>query len=746
MAVSAQTTPAASRAGSRPARVRAIHPGWWVLIGWFGLVVLHVWIARGVAGPIVLQDESGYLGNARWLVGRSPVPEMGDEPVYAWGYSLVIAPLVAAIDDPALLYRAVQALNSLLLASLFPLLWVVLRRVGGVDTRTAALAALVGSLFPATLVHSSVAWAESLLPVLMVALVLAVWWTLTPRAAWQRVLVAPLAVFAYATHPRLLPALALVMAGIVVAAWWRLVPRVVAGVGLVIAGAGFLLVMVVDGALLDARWPDRVDTEGSAVRLLGRLVNPTNWAEVVAGSFGQAWYLAAGSLGVATLGAITGVWWATRSVGWRDPRRLTVIVTGAVMLVLFLTSVVSFVGTAERVDHLVYGRYNEAFVPLLVATGAVGLLLAHGYQRTRLIAAGAGLTAAIGLVLWVGRGPSEFTGEVVWNNVLGLRAAMELTSQRWMVPVATVLAVAVLGGLWVIGRRAWLGVAATGAVLVVMGVVAAGPLADFSRVRYQGWALPEHLSHVAATAGVDEIALDRDGTGLMATLGYPFWLPDLRFRFADRWPGADPPGLAVSAVDDGTLDAGGARIVLLDARNGQAVWTLPGSVAHDRLVEAGAVLPRGFPVELDPGAQAARIARVGPTVARADAEDDSATTTQVVHVAAGQGATVELRVIHAGRGQGWPSDAEWPLPGVVRVGARWYDGDTVIRNDERAPLPAPMWPGDEHVVLLVLRALDAEGQALAPGRYTVGVDMVQEGFTWFADEGTEPLLLDVVVS
>lgn len=720
--------------GPPPTRSAPVSIRWWLFGGWLALLAVHMWIAWGVTGPIVLQDESGYLGNARWLVGASPVSEMGEQPMYGWGYSVVIAPLVALIDDPALLYRAVQVVNALLLASLLPLLWLVLRRIGGIEPGAAAVAALAGSVFPATLVHSSVALAESLLPVIVVLLVLAIWWALTERPAWQRVLVAPISVAAYATHPRMLPALGLVIVGLLAAGAARRMPRGVAIVGVALAVVGVVAVRLINAAVVDARWSDQVTRAGSETRLLTRLFNPMNWPALVGGAIGQGWYVAATSLGLGAAGTIALAAWIGKRPA-SDPARLATACSAIVVLALFVTSAVSFVGTAVRVDHLIYGRYNEAFIPLLVAAGAAALVTLDGPQRRSLAAVSAAATAAMGLALVVGRGgPGAFTGDLVWNNVLGMRPAMEIVGSRWMVPMATVTALLAMGVVWVVARRPRLSIAALSAALVVSGAVAVGPLTAFSETRYDGWELPEHLTRVLEFADIDEVALDSEGTGLPGALAYQYWLPTTDFSFVDI-PDVEVPELLVSRVDadiDSSIDASrDARIALLDARNRQAVWAMPGTAVFDRLAARGALLPQGFPAELPDAAQQARI-----ELAEGQAS--------ALEVRAGDTIEVTVKVEHAGSDAQWPSDAEWPDFGVVRLGARWSGpAGAEARNVGRGTLPHPMWPGDEINTTIMLSATDVDGSPLAPGSYEVALDMVQEGFTWF-DSRDVPRLTVVV--
>src|SRR5690606_12111224 len=101
-------------------------------------------------------------------------------------------------------------------------------------------------------------WAESLLPVLVALFVLAVWAALTERPEWQRVWPVPVAVAAFASHPRFLPALALAVVGVIAAGGLNRMPRRAVAVNVVAGAVGFAVVRVVGAAIADARWPDRI--------------------------------------------------------------------------------------------------------------------------------------------------------------------------------------------------------------------------------------------------------------------------------------------------------------------------------------------------------------------------------------------------------------------------------------------------------------------------------------------------------
>jgi hypothetical protein len=72
---------------------------------------------------------------------------------------------------------------------------------------------------------------------------------------------------------------------------------------------------------------------------------------------------------------------------------------------------------------------------------------------------------------------------------------------------------------------------------------------------------------------------------------------------------------------------------------------------------------------------------------------------------------------------------------AINLGNHWVDeaGRRVVHDDGREFLPpGELAPGDRVDLQLEVRA------PAAPGRYTLELDVVQEGVSWFADRGSEP--------
>jgi hypothetical protein len=88
--------------------------------------------------------------------------------------------------------------------------------------------------------------------------------------------------------------------------------------------------------------------------------------------------------------------------------------------------------------------------------------------------------------------------------------------------------------------------------------------------------------------------------------------------------------------------------------------------------------------------------------------------------------------------------AEWRSTDTagILVAYHWLDdrGNPIVWDGDRSPLPAPVAPGGRR------RAEFAVRGPIPPGRYTLGIDLVDEGRAWFGELGNEPLteVCDVV--
>lgn len=105
----------------------------------------------------------------------------------------------------------------------------------------------------------------------------------------------------------------------------------------------------------------------------------------------------------------------------------------------------------------------------------------------------------------------------------------------------------------------------------------------------------------------------------------------------------------------------------------------------------------------------------------------------------GTTANLAIRVTNLGIAR-WPS---FGSPHPILLGHRWLtdDGSVIVTLDGgRAAMPRLLEPGDAGVFDLELTAPEKAG------RYIIELDMVEEGVTWFADQGSQTLRVPVQVS
>lgn len=713
---------------------------WWVAGATVAVALLHLWANHRIGHPSVVYDEAGYLGNARWIAGAGAGWEMPWSPRYAVGYPLLIAPLTRLFPDPAAQWRAILVLNAVLLASVLPLLHLVARRVLGAGGRTALLVATVGAVVPTVVAVSVSAIAENLVLPLVPLTVLATWAFGRPGApAWTRLWFGPCLVALYATHPRFTVVLPLGVVVLAWAAWRRLAPALI-----VAANGGLLLIgslasYALSRAVVATRWDHVEALEGGPGDVLRLAGSRSGSAELLWTAVGQAWYQAAGSLGLVVIGVVVVV----RTVRTGTPidttddapdhddpdvsaRRLALVTLLALALAVLVVSVAFFARNQFRADHLVYGRHNDSFTPVWVTAAMVGLIGATRRQVLALVAVATSVTAALFAVLAATRDADAFGGVYSPFAVPALvrSVAGNPSGTYWRATLAAVVGLAVVALVAGLLRRPrWLAPPlAAAAVWSGFGTVHGTDF--YEGWWYASWTAPEELARL----DIDAISIDGRSADGFTALAYPFHLPDIRFTTYEPVLDETPDQVFVLArLDDEALAATGARIVLLDhggfhadlgVDGGMALWVQPGPEL-DELERKGWLLPPGFPTGLPDAARRGTLEIV-------DAPD---------RVEVEPGGTVELTVRgrHDGSGSPWPDQASFGLDGRVRVMAdiRSLGDDGVEGARSGGELPRWIRPGETFTIDAGVRAVGRYLEPLPPGRYSVTLGIGQDEPRWF---------------
>lgn len=705
-------------------------------------------LSRNMTGPIVYEDGLGYFANARYLAGNRAVPSLAPMSFYYPGYSLLIAPLYLLLKTPEAVYQGVLVLNAGLGSLQFLLGYLFLTRFIGWERSVSIWSATAAALYPGVLLLGNYEYSDNLFRVVFVAFAVAAGAFFEKNSVPRGLLLGGVAAFSYWVHPRGLGLVVVTgtLLAVVGGAWKK--GRFRSAVpGLSILMVGVFGLQRLNSQLIDAmyRFGDR-----STVSYIARLLEPAFWLEVPVRVSGQIWYLTAATAGLFPVGLVVVVvaTWrcvpAVRRRGWPSPDEgASLLLLGAAtalfgISVIFMTSPDARI--PARLDHLIYGRYNDGFVVVFVMLG-LGYLL---QQSERLRTPRSRLPNWPTLTLVV---------MMISATILAVAGSEQLASGRPFAPISAlgisvyvfeeatipILLATVASGLLaslVVAVLPRISMHGTAAVLCVafVGLSFAAEHKVLSRFN-EYWMNLLTLHHSVRVVGPPTVmGYDEGMLSLHGLNGYQFWLDRTEFRLFNSTTGDDPPDvdLLIASETWSGAESFGGRLIAVEPRLDQGLWVLPGEL-QDSLERGGFLLSSDPVRELPVEAMASSIA-----VERGLRAGDV--------LRPGEVRSVQVRVRHEGKGSPWVPLGAWapsPVEGSVRLVARWIPvGGRDVAAVQLAELPRTVLPGEE--VLVTMRISPTrDGLSLGSGEYVVRLALVQEGVKAFEDAGDA--LLDVPV-
>lgn len=366
-----------------------------------------------VSGPAYLADEIGYLNNAAFIAGKFVD---GASSYYA-GYSFLIAPLFYFMDDPNRVWQGVLIVNAVMWGATVWLLLSMIQRLFPEATKTTLIAvAIVVVCYPANVVMSGYAFSQTAVAFVF-ALSVATFPDINGKKLWAIVAHAALVGFLYWVHPTGIVATAASLVAVSFAAiprkqYFLLFVHAAVSVGMVVAykygiEPWRISGMTLPGLQSDLRYP-------SIGGVLSVLSSPQAWMKLAGVVVGQLSYAAVATFGLAILAGIAiakgvaGREWPD-AVG-RAPVRIFILL--APLGCIAISALSSAAGNPDRLDHWVYGRYQDAFILPLLAYG----LLSAPRKRWHPVVIGAGVYMA---GLWLTYG-LDTSGPVNRVNISGL--------------------------------------------------------------------------------------------------------------------------------------------------------------------------------------------------------------------------------------------------------------------------------------------------------------------------------------
>jgi hypothetical protein len=296
---------------------------------------------------------------------------------YHFGYSLLLIPAFWLFSNPVWIYKTVMIINALLASSLIVPLFFILTELFRVPFKTARWIAFACCVYPSLILYSSFAWSESAYVSLYATAMALFGWLLRERSAAAVILFGGVTGFLYTVHPRGLPVVAAALGYLLLLAFLRFLTFRQLVPALSVMACIVTLTRVVNGHLKALGWAGGGET--LVGKLAGRAIPDGDFFTLLERAAGQLLYMGQASYGFAILGLVCSIGLIAAAVRSRSLRAvLTDPLSGAVGLTIFSSGAVLLASSASKVygvhgphgvrgEAIIYGRYNEAFVVLLMA-------------------------------------------------------------------------------------------------------------------------------------------------------------------------------------------------------------------------------------------------------------------------------------------------------------------------------------------------------------------------------------------
>lgn len=679
----------------------------WLVLLLVALVALKWFPGLDALRPVVMEDELGYLMNARTMAGVGERPSLGEMGFYFAGWSTLVAPLWWLFSSSGDVYRTGVLLAGLLSALTVLPLRRIARRHLGMGVRSSWAVAACATCLPGTTLMAGYMYAESLVTLLVTLLVLVALEYGRRPAAVGALALAGTAVAAYATHGRVIAAPVLAVLLVLAVVLRRRAPARHAVLALGLVALGLLAVSQLHGWLQASIYALAFDRISLGISSLTSIDERALW--LVAG---QLWYSAVSTAGLTLVGAVvvTAMAWREVRSGAPGPWLLFTLLAGSVLLISG-AGLQHAMPDPLRLDYYVYGRYIDCVAPVLVVVALAALARVRG--RGVVVAAGAVSAAVVVLALvpttaW-GADAVSVDKPIAALSVPGIAVWLAPGFSRipWVPASVAAIALVLVAALLATRSRA------AALALVTAGFVAltvAGEVRTM-RVLDAPWHDMTNLDRVLVPVAPHQIAYDSSSSHLYGRNSYQFWLPDTEFEFVDVSEQVPDEDLVITRREWPTGEAAGARRVLGERGLDQALWVLPGDLA-DRFDERGLLeQPEGVP--LPRSAHDAGLTVLGSS--RTGDERDA----------------LVVKVEHEGGGAVWPAlGTQEELFGTVRLLLQ------VTCDDESyvgiGDLPRSLVPGDSAEVVVVKPEIDS----------TEGCEQIltlmEEGVGAFGDEVALP--------
>jgi hypothetical protein len=544
----------------------------WLLSPCLVLVILHVLFALSRDRPLIFADEAGYIGNARYLAGGLPI-KMLNSGAYYPGYSVILTPLFWLGLSAPQTYQAILILNGLLLSTAFISLVLWIRWILGDASKYGYAIAFAASTYPTFFVQPGFAMSESAVIALATALPLLGYWLLKTQRVLVAIAFAATTAFLYSIHPRFVGTVGTVVVGLGVLAVLRVLKWRITVVSWLVLGAGVVGSKALTAFVTAANGGGAFEASN---RLATLVTGPGFWSLILE-VLGQFWYLEVASVGLVLVGLVAIGRLLIQPVDSglrRTSAAWNALLFTAISTVLAFGVSCAFMSEPRRVDHFIYGRYNEGVLAPVLATGIWAMLRLGKSWRSQAIAAAmiaAGMLVTAVVLHWA-RGDA-WSGRANLANILSLIPYLKLVSGLKLVTISLVAF-----GLYVViavsaGWRAWLGLGLLSATFLAGSLLSQRSFLSMQAGRAKRQVL---FDKVAALPGVDRISYDQSFFDPVTLFFGQYFLPNTEFDFFESARGETPKSSYVLSHEDWSGASSFSAQLIGKDNGGHSLWSALG--------------------------------------------------------------------------------------------------------------------------------------------------------------------------
>ncbi len=427
----------------------------------FFLILLSVYM-HGIGklfGPIRFPDEFGYWSHGARLLGYDWNAVSGIHPYYSFGYGMLMAPLLKWCSNPVVLYRIAVSINFILMVWCY----VILKKILGIlfhapvcpfMTLFSGLAVLYSSF----MVYAQTTLPEILLVLLYLLLIVSVLMFFQKPSAYYMGAMAAISAGLYFVHMRTL--------GIGIALWLVLVWEAIRNKEIrayVLTGALAYGILIIAGVGYKNSYMDEIynvsggslaalnDFSGQ-IEKLGKLTTVKGMADFICSLGGKLFYLGSATGGLFYWGIMSVYSMTACGIRYKMAAARFILLSA-----LFTLGIVSlFMIDTPRADGVIYGRYSEILLPILIGTGLTAMVHSPGLWKGSF-----GIICFQSVMMYLVNWKISSTGAygIYRHSIPAVAYALEFSSNRVFAFTKNVylggvfFGLTMAGVLWIVRRR-----------------------------------------------------------------------------------------------------------------------------------------------------------------------------------------------------------------------------------------------------------------------------------------------------